>query len=182
VRAHATLGQIEQAHQAIEQARAARPDTAAWNEIEGDLLARSGGEESAVRRAHERALELDPSHARSLAALADLALERGSQEEARQLFERAASADPKDFLSRRRAAELAAEAGDVSAAIQGLEALLADSPVEAAAAARLAGLTLDSGGDAARALRIARASARFQGGPEARALLQRAELAAGKVP
>jgi tetratricopeptide (TPR) repeat protein len=179
VRALAALGQVEEAREAIERARAALPDTAAWYEIEADLLARSDGEESAVRRAHERALELDPSHARSLAALADLALERGSHEEARQLFERAASADPRDFLSRLRGAELAAEAGDVSVAIQRLEALLADSPVEAAAAVRLAELTLDSGGDAARALRIARASARFQGGPEARALLQRAELAAG---
>ncbi len=191
VDALAASERFDAAWRAIDAALENDPASAAVHEIRGSLLDRTGAPPSEIRAAHERALELAPGHARSLAALGVLALREGRKQEARRFFERAGASDPEDHGSRRRALELAAEAGELEAAEHGMGRLLGDAPVDALVASRLAGIVLERAGDrargvdgreaAARAERLAEAAVRFRGGSEAFAMLVRVHLAAGTV-
>jgi len=169
----------DQAQQAIDHALKAQPEVAAFHEIHAGLLERLGAQPQEIHAAHARALELEPNHAKSLAALGRLATREGRNDEARRLFNHAATADPQDFDSRRRAAELAALGGDHATADQQLMSLLADAPTDARAATQLSAIVLEQDHDPARAVKLARIGVRFGGGSEAFAMLNRAQLAAG---
>ena len=170
-------GREDEARDRAETALTAHPEAAAFQEINGLVLERSGASGAMARAAYERAVELDPNHAPALAALGRLALQEGDDDLARSYYVKAA-AHSEDIESRRRAAELAAAAGDREDAKQRLEALLDDMPYDGRAAASLALLLLE-GGEAERAESLARRAMRFGGGREAYAALVEIGLAAG---
>jgi tetratricopeptide (TPR) repeat protein len=172
-------GQAANAFQALDRALEAHPEAAAFHEIRGRILSQTGAAASAVRGAHERALGIDPDHARSLLAIGELVASEGNTQEARRLFERAVEENPKDPIARRLAAEWATRMGDLAAAEQHLTSLLDESPVDARAATQLAEVMLASGDDPARTARAAIAGVRFLGGSESFATLNRVYFAAG---
>ena len=134
-----------------------------------DTALRDAREES--RRAFERALELEPERALSLAALADLAAEAGERDKALDLYDRAAEVDPDDPAPSLAAAELLQDARQTAAARERLEVLLARHPRETAAALALA-LILAEQGELDAALAFAKRAA-WLGAPQAEETLSR---------
>jgi tetratricopeptide (TPR) repeat protein len=169
----ADAGEPGEALAAAEASLRARPDAAPFHAIRGLALARGGGATSEAEAAFARALELDADNAEALAGLARLRAAGGDAEAALSLYERAAAANGADRSIAWDRAELLASLGRREQAERTLEALLEEHPYDGLAALRLAELRQARGADAERTRALARRAARFGGGPEAAALLER---------
>jgi len=172
-------GQNDTAASRVESALSAHPESADFHEIQGMLQAQRGDPPDAVQTSLERALEIDPKHARALRALADLLADAGDVDRALSLYRRSADADPHDPAPLRQAISLAARSDRQEAYFEALDALLREHPYDAQAAMQLAELLLRRSADDARALELARRARRFGGDPEATELLARIHRARG---
>ncbi|MEE2674612.1 MAG: tetratricopeptide repeat protein [Myxococcota bacterium] len=162
----------------VQQAVAAKPDEAAFQEFQGTVL-QAAGETVRARDAFERALALDPENWRVLAGLAALAAEAGERSEALALYDRAIAAGPSDAGPAFAAVALVRDAEPVAAARR-LTKLLEAHPRQAGAANDLALLLVDAG-ELGRARRYAARAAWFAL-PEAKATLARIEEMRGESP
>jgi tetratricopeptide (TPR) repeat protein len=184
VEALAGANKGKQALAPVAAALKAHPDSAAFHAIHGDALAATGADDSAVRAAYQRALEIDPAEHRALVGLAGIEAKAGAAEPALALYERAASADKGDRASIREQAKLLVGLGKSEEAESRLAALLRDHPYDAQAAIALADLRRARGADASATQELARRAVRFGGGAPAQALLEQvdAEKGPAKAP
>jgi tetratricopeptide (TPR) repeat protein len=162
----AALGEHEKAAARLAAALEAHPDEAVFHALRARSLRAAGQPPALVREAFERAVELDPEHARALAGLAEVAAEAGEREAALALYDRAAEADPDDPGPARAAIQLLAS-GEEREAQRRLEELLRRHPLDAGAANDLARILAARGRDLDRALELAQRAERFQMAPEA---------------
>jgi tetratricopeptide (TPR) repeat protein len=144
-------------HAALE----AHPESAVFHELQGSVLRAAGGDPSLSLAAYDRALELDPTDARSLVGLAELTAESGDLEGALVLYDRASEADPEDPTPARAAAQLLFDAQQTDRAQERLERLLGLHPREAGAALDLARIHAERG-ELDRALALAERAAWFR--------------------
>jgi tetratricopeptide (TPR) repeat protein len=150
----------------IDAALEAHPQDAKLQHLRGEVLERAGRPDAALG-AYERAAALDAHDAAALAGLARLAAARGDDEEAFRFYARALEADPEDASIAFANAALLLERERFDAAEQSLDALLYRYPRHARAAHERAKRLLARGGDADRALDLARRAVMFGSEPEA---------------
>jgi tetratricopeptide (TPR) repeat protein len=170
-------GKPSDAVAATQTALAAHPEQAALHELRGRAL-RAASDLGGSREALERALELEPERAGTLAELAALAAAQGDRDSAISLYDRAARADPEDPAHAWSAIELLVTSDEGPMIERRLEALLARQGTHAAAANLLAQRMLTH--DPERAFALARRAVRFGGGPDALDTLGRIQLARGE--
>jgi tetratricopeptide (TPR) repeat protein len=163
----AALEEHETARARVAAALAAHPDAAEFHDLHARALRASGEPRTRVREAFERAIELDPEHARALAGLAELSAEAGERQAALALYDRAAAADPADPAPAYAASQLPAPERESEGAQRRLEELLRQHPHHARAANDLARILAASGGDLDRALELAQRAVRFRTAPGA---------------
>lgn len=168
-----------EAEKAIEAALSDHPDSADFQEIRGWLHEATESQDAAVE-AYQRAIEIDPQHAPSLAALGRLAAEAGQLESALAFLDRANSADPDDPDPLRLAGSIEAEADHREEAIKRWNSLLREHPQDATTLILLAKLRVESGQATEDSIDLARRALRFGGGEEARVLLDELRSAGGK--
>ena len=173
----AAAKELARARTLVETALASHPEVATYHEIRGLLLEAEGAPAERAVEAYARAVELDPKQARALEALGRLAEQRAEVDAALSWYDRSFAADPNRVVAIQRAAVLAATAGRGEAAEQRWDALLREHPWDGHAAEALARLRLARGEKGPRTLELARRSARFGGGPAAKALLAELEPA-----
>jgi tetratricopeptide (TPR) repeat protein len=141
----AELGEHEKAETRIASALGAHPEVAVFHELNGQVLSAAGKSPEKVREAFDRALELDPEHAKALVGLAVLSAQVGDVEAALALYDRAAKLDSEDSTAVLSAAKLELGAGRTAAAQARFEAVLAHHPRESDAAIELARILADQG-------------------------------------
>ncbi len=139
------LEKPEEAAARVERALSAHPDAAVFHELDGRVLAATGGRSEEARAAFERALELDPKRAGALIGLAELSAQAGDLDAALAHYDRAAALDPEDSAAGLAAAELVNDAGRTAEARKRFEAVLAEHPRETAAALALARILAEQG-------------------------------------
>ena len=132
------LGEHEKAATRIDSAVGANPEVAVLHELNGRVLSAAGKPPEKAREAFDRALELDPKHAKALIGLAALSAQAGDIDAALALYDRAADLDPKDPASALAATRLLVGAGRNADAQNRFRAVLSEHPREADAALGLA--------------------------------------------
>jgi tetratricopeptide (TPR) repeat protein len=141
----AKLEEHEKAEKRIGSALGAHPESAVFNELNGQVLSAQGESPEKAREAFDRALELDPEHAEALVGLAVLSAEAGDVDAALAFYDRAAKLDSEDPAAVLAAAKLELGAGRTAAAQARFEAVLGDHPRESGAAIELARILADQG-------------------------------------
>lgn len=149
------------AAQAIAAGLENHPKVADFHEIEGLRLELAAAPEAEVRRAFEKALEIDPDHEHALLGLARIEGEKGQVDEALALLDRAAEASPESDSPLRAKAELLTALGAAADTERALEALLDVNPYDGSAAASLAALRRERGVSDDRTEELERRAARF---------------------
>ncbi len=177
------LGQTGAALESAERAVQLGPeDMEAWRAL-GAIRA-AAGEVDEAGEAFDRALQLAPEDARANEGMADLLRGAGDCAAALTYYDRAIEADPATALLHVRRAMCRLQAGDPRAAIEGLETarsiLPEDRNVADALARLLATQSERDGGDARRALDLARQTARRWEGVDILETQAMAEAAAGR--
>ena len=160
-----------EAEKLVVAALASQPDAADFHEIHGRFLDASGASAQQVSAAHTQAVELDPKHAKALAALGDLRVSAGDVDAALEFCDRAHDANPHDPEPLRRSAALAASEGRAQEAKERLEELLREHPYDSETAIELSLLSLAESKKNPSALELAGRALRFGGGKRARDLL-----------
>ncbi len=150
----------------VRAALAAHPEAAAFHEIHGLLLERSGAAPDFVRAGYSRAVQLDPHNAHALTGLGRLAL-LDDPTEALGYFDRAAAADPSSPTPKLAAARALLAIGRLEEAADRLNFLLDQHPFEAEAAAEVVSLDLSRDTISSRTLDRALRATGLGGGPAA---------------
>jgi tetratricopeptide (TPR) repeat protein len=160
------LERSEEALLKIDAALARNPESAALHELRGLVLLRDGRRDES-RAAFERALELDPRAARSVAGLASIAAEEGDPGRAIELFDRAAGLDRQEGGNYAySAAQLVLAAGDQQAAEARLRQIAQRNPDVIGARNDLAWILSEKGEELDLALALARDAYRRKPSPE----------------
>ncbi len=141
----AELGEHAKAEKRIASALGAHPEAAVFHELNGQVLSAAGKSPEKAREAFDRALELDPEHAKALIGLAALSVQAGEVDTALALYDRAAKLEPQDSTAVLSAAKLELGAGRTAAAQARFEAVLAHHPRQADAAIELARILANQG-------------------------------------
>jgi tetratricopeptide (TPR) repeat protein len=165
--ARVAAGRAPDALALADRASRARPADPDLHDLRGRILLELRRDAEA-RAAFDRALALDPDHARALAGLGALAFRSGDREQALTWFQRSVSADPNDPDGAYRAAQLAAELGRAGEAEERLHTLVARHPGHVEATHHLAWLLAERGEALDLALALARRAASLE--PEAHVL------------
>jgi tetratricopeptide (TPR) repeat protein len=150
-------------------------DSAQLLAVRGRALELSGAPVASVRESFERALELDAKCGRALVGLARVEAGAGAKEAALALYDRALAADEHDAAAARESAAVLVALGRSDEAEARLANLIAERAYDAAAARALAELRLARGVKDDRTLELARRAVTFNGGAEAKALLEKIE-------
>jgi tetratricopeptide (TPR) repeat protein len=165
------MGKAEEASPTLDAALENSPENPVLHMLRGRVLESVGAPAEEVRAAYEHALELDAEQVEALEGLARLAIRAGSPEQALDFYARAAAADDEALEPLRSTVELLITLGRAEAAEEQLVELVERDPYDADGLRRLAGLRIARGAESGRTLVLARQAVRFQGGPQAEALL-----------
>lgn len=160
-------GQIKTARAEIDAALLAHPETAAFHEIHGRVLAAEDATGPEIRGAYARAVEIAPNSSIALESLGRHHLRNGDYATAIDLLNQATAADPYADSPGRAAANALSESGQVVKAQTAWDIHLREHPWDAAAALAWNRLRLADGIHDDLTLQLAERAVLFQGGIEA---------------
>ena len=159
------VGEIEEAQKIVIEALEAHPECADFHALLGDVLQRRGAAPDEIAAPYRRATELDPDHAKALAALGALEAQSGRIDAALELYDRASLADPQNPAAAIEALGLMEERANLKERRERAQEMLLRHVHSAAIASQLAQIEAERGEDPGRALELARRTARFDRRP-----------------